>query len=457
MNTFFNIKRAKKALLFMPLIAAATVFSSCDDFLDITPTGKIIAKTGDEYRALLTYEYKYFPSDRGMSTVRTDEMSLAKAYTSDLDYDTYFDLWRWNDSAPATTTTYFGWRGYYHAIYISNYIIEHKNEISDASTAQVNQLVGESYMMRAYAHFLLANLYAAPYTNSNPETTRGIPVQTKADVNALPRSSSLKAVYEQVLGDIAEAEKHLNQETWETGYNYRFNAVSAKALKARVCLYMGDWQGALDASKEVITARPELEDLTTTDYKLPSRFDSKESIVALEKTMSAEYSVIGRPSTVLLALYRSGDQRRTAFYRRVTASATTLLKGGSQDFNCTFRTSEFYLTAAEAAIRLGEKDDALNYLKTLAGKRYNSATFSTYISEIESMDNNALLTEILNERARELAFEGHRWFDLRRTTMPELTKTYEGQTYTLAEKDSRYTLRFPSEAVEANPEIELWN
>ena len=36
-------------------------FSSCDKFLDIRPTGKVIAETGEEYRALLTYEYKNFP------------------------------------------------------------------------------------------------------------------------------------------------------------------------------------------------------------------------------------------------------------------------------------------------------------------------------------------------------------------------------------------------------------
>lgn len=456
MKTIFNIQRIRHTLLVMPMLTVTALISSCDSFLDITPTGRIIAKTGDEYRALITYEYKYFPSDRGISTVRGDEMTLAKAYTSDLDYDTYFDLWRWNDDAPATTTTYFGWRGYYHAIYISNYIIEHKDEISNATTAEINQLVGESYMMRAYCHFLLANLYAAPYTHSDPANTRGIPVQTKADVNAVPRSSSLKTVYEQVLNDISEAEKVLNQTSWDTGYNYRFNTVSAQCLKARVCLYMGDWEGALAASKAVIEARPELEDLNVSDYKLPSRYDSKESIVALEKTMSAEYIVIGRPSASLLALYRSGDMRRTAFYRRVTSSVSTLLKGGSQDFNCTFRTSEFYLTAAEAAMRLGHRDEALGYLQTLMAKRYNSTALTAQNADIQAMDDTAFLNEILRERARELAFEGHRWFDLRRTTMPQLTKTYGTETYTLQAEDPRYTMRFPSEAVEANPEIELW-
>ena len=62
--------------------------------------------------------------------------------------------------------------------------------------------------------------------------------------------------------------------------------------------------------------------------------------------------------------------------------------------------------------------------------------------------------EIYDERARELAFEGHRWYDLRRTTQPALTRTYGGQTYTLTPE--KYTMRFPTEAVESNPEIERW-
>ncbi len=436
--------------------AAAMAMSSCDDFLDITPTGKVIAETGEEYRALLTYEYKYFPSDRALTTVRTDEMGMAKAYTTDLDHDTYFDLWRWNDDDPSGTTTYFNWRGYYHAIYISNYLIEHKDGITEATKAEIDQLVGESYMMRAYCHFLLCNLYAEPYTHCNPATTRGIPVMTVADVNAMPHSSSVADVYKQVMADIAEAEKYLNISEWEKGYNYRFNSLSAQCLRARAALYMGDWQTALESAAYVVAKHPYLEDLNTSST-LPSHYMSGESIVALERMMTAQTAVIGKPQRELIDLYRSGDQRRTKFYKRVSSSIYNLLKGGSQDFNCTFHSSEFYLTAAEAAMNTGDRPMAMEYMKQLMQKRYNATAYAAYLAELEAMDDAALKAEILNERHRELAFEGHRWYDLRRTTMPALSKTYEGETFTLSEGDRRYTMRFPSEAVEANPEIEIWH
>lgn len=448
-----NLKYILSALL---LTATTLLLGSCDDFLDITPTGKVIAKTGEEYRELLGYEYKYFPTDRGLTMLRSDELAMSPAYTSSLDYDTYFDLWRWNDDNPSTTTTYYGWRRYYHAIYIANYIIEHQSEITKATTDEVNQLVGESYMMRAYCHFLLCNLYAEPYTQVDPDTTRGVPLSMEADVDQVQSCSSVADVYKQVLADCDEAEKHLNVDTWETGKNYRFNKLSAECLKARAYLYMGQWQQALTAAQAVIKAHPYLENLNTSNT-LPNSYASAENILALEQNITGTYATIGRPSASLMSSYLTGDMRRTKFYKRVTSSSYTLTKGGSETYSSSFRSAEFYLTAAEAAARLGERETSEAMLDTLLKNRYTPTVYLQRQQAIAAMSNDELINEILTERYRELAFEGHRWFDLRRTTEPAITKTYNGTSYTLQQGDSRYTLRFPSEAVEANPAIEKWD
>ena len=250
------------------LLLAAIALTSCDSFLDITPTGKVIAKTGEEYRALLTNEYKYFPKDRHMTTVRTDELQLS-GNTSSNDLDAYLDLWLWKDDNPSPTTSYFSWRTYYHNIYIANYIIEHQHEITNAKADEISQLVGEAYMMRAYDLFLLVNLYAEPYTHCTPATTRGVPMLLEADVNAIPGSSSVEAVYQQVLADLTLAEQHMNVSQWEQGKNYRFNKVAAQALRARTYLYMGRWQEALTAAQAVIAAHGDLVDLNATDALLP--------------------------------------------------------------------------------------------------------------------------------------------------------------------------------------------
>mgnify|MGYP003303671949 CR=1 FL=1 len=435
------------------LILATFTMTACDNFLDITPTGKVIAETGDEYRALLTYEYKYFTKDRYMTTLRTDEMLMDKVKTSSTDLDAYLDLWRWKDDNPSPTTSYFSWRSYYHSVYIANYIIQNQKKIKEATAQEISQLVGEAYMMRAYCHFLLVNLYAEPYTHCTPSQTRGVPMLLEADVNAIPGSSSVETVYNQILSDLDNAEQYLNVEEWELGKNYRFNTTSAQALRARTYLYMGRWSDALEASKDVLSVYNELEDMNNSTT-LPNSYKSKESIVALERFSSNLYTAVDMPASEFISLYRSGDQRRTKYFKRVTSSTYSLLKGRSDEFSCSFRTAEFYLTAAEAAARLGHTTDAINYLTPLMTKRLNASAYETTTALIGTMTEEELIQEVLDERARELAFEGHRWYDLRRTSQPALTRVYDGTTYTLLPE--QYTMRFPSEAVEANPEIERW-
>ena len=426
------------------------VLTSCDNFLDITPTGKVIATTGEEYRALLTNEYKYFPKDRHMTTVRTDELQLS-GNTSSNDLDAYLDLWLWKDDNPSPTTSYFSWRTYYHNIYIANYIIEHQHEITNAKADEISQLVGEAYMMRAYDLFLLVNLYAEPYTHCTPATTRGVPMLLEADVNAIPASSSVEAVYQQVLADLTLAEQHMNVSQWEQGKNYRFNKIAAQALRARTYLYMGRWQEALTAAQAVIAAHGDLVDLNATDALLPDDYQSAENIVALEQFSSNLSTVINQPSKDFLALYRSGDQRKSTYYKRATSTTYSLLK--SEGY-CSFRSAEAYLTAAEAEAQLGNTANAIELLKPLLAKRLNTTAYNEALELMAAMNQSQLLQEIYDERGRELAFEGHHWYDLRRTTQPALTRTYKGETYTLT--PDKYTMRFPTEAVESNPEIERW-
>lgn len=401
---------------------------------------------------MLTNEYKSFSKDRYMTTIRTDELRLTGQTSSD-DRDSYLDLWLWKDENPSPTTTYFSWRNYYHSIYIANYIIEHQDEIKDAAVKDVRQLVGEAYMMRAYNHFLLVNLYAEPYTHCTPATTRGVPMMLEANVNAIPPSSSVEAVYQQVLADISAAADYLNVAQWPEGKNYRFTTVSADALRARTYLYMGRWQDALTVAERVIAAHGELEDLNVATSLLPDNFKSVENIVALEQFSSNMSTVINFPSADFIGMYRTGDQRKSKYFKKATSTTYSLIKKDENSY-CSFRSAEAYLTAAEAAAQLNDLPKAINLLKPLMQKRLNSSAYGTTLTLMEAMTQAELLEEIYDERARELAFEGHRWYDLRRTTQPALTHTFAGETYTLTPE--KYTMRFPTEAVESNPEIERW-
>ena len=127
------------------------------------------------------------------------------------------------------------------------------------------------------------------------------------------------------------------------------------------------------------------------------------------------------------------------------------------------RVAELYLNRAEANIRkyisTGEsqlRQEALQDINTLRMSRYDSR--KAYVA-VDITDPTALLDFYKDERRREFPFEeGHRWFDLRRYGMPAISHYYEeaagtGQTYTLAQGDSRYTLPIPMAVLERNARL----
>ena len=432
------------------MVAVVLSLAACNDFLDIQPVGKVMPHTAQEFRDLLTEAYSFVPTDRGKTVYRSDELVLDQATTTTEGLDLYLDIWRWQDGNEDDATASFNWRTFYYVSYIANTVIEQKDAITEATQEERNQLAGEAYMLRAYMHYILVNLYAEPYTHCDPATTKGIPLKLSSDVKAVLSRNTVAEVYASILSDIDTAEQLLNVETWGEGETYRFNKLSIDAFRARVYLYMGNWEEAYKAAVRVIEQHGTLEDMTSSST-LPNNYQSVEAIVSLEEVFPTDFQTNGRVNPDLMGLYKRGDMRRGSFYKGVTQSITRVIKGGGNEFRSTFRTAEFYLTAAEAAMELNDMDNARHYLTELMKKRYAAVMYPRYETEVLAMTREELRQEIYDERFRELAFEGHRWFDLRRTTRPELTKTYNGETYVLQKDDSRYTLRIPAEAIEANP------
>lgn len=433
-------------------VLCVTALCSCDNYLDIQPVGKVIPRTAKEFRALLLQAYSSVPSDRGLATFRSDEMTMDATLAAE-DLNSYRDIWTWNDVSPSENTVAFGWRQYYHTLFIANYVIESREMIEEGTEDEVNQMMGESYMLRAYMHFLLVNLYGEPYTHCDPATSKAIPLKLNSDTETTLSRNTVAEVYSSILSDLTEAEKFLNVDQWETGYNYRFNTLSVNALRSRVYLYMGRWAESLEASKAVLQVNSQLVDMSSSSSVLPCEYNSPENIVALEEVMTAQYVRAAKVNTTLWRMYASNDLRRTKYFNQVTLSNIQIAKGGSNQYACSFRVGEIYLNAAEAALMTGGSDlsSARTYLLTLMKQRYRATAYPDKETAVNAMGREELLQEIYDERTRELAFEGHRWFDLRRTTRPRLEKSYSGTAYVLEENDSRYTIRIPSEALEANP------
>jgi len=106
------------------------------------------------------------------------------------------------------------------------------------------------------------------------------------------------------------------------------------------------------------------------------------------------------------------------------------------------RLPELYLIKAEAHAELNQFTEALDALETLQTARG--------LAPFVSSDQNEIIDEIIVERRRELHFEGHRFFDLKRRAM-DISKQ-QGAT-TVPNDDFRILSPLPQSEVDNNPQL----
>lgn len=433
------------------MIISCMLLTACDSYLDIQPTGSVIPNSLAEYRALLTRSYKSVSSltDRGVAGFRSDEMQVRD---NEWDQNNYKDIESWNDLAPGANVAPFEWAKYYNILFIANHIIDSQTNIAQGTEQEVNQLVGEAHMLRAYMHFLLVNLYGQPYTKPGVLDSKSVPLKLDTDLEKAMSRNTVSEVYASIQADIDQARKLVTEKEWELQFTYRFNTTSVEAFQGRASLYKGDWMAAWTAAEAILATKAMLEDLNNAQANLPNSYQSVENITALEMPLSSSVNSASLATPAFLSLYSESDLRLNKYFAKADDKGFRKnQKGGSNQYLCTFRVGEMLLTAAEAAAQLDKLPQARARLLELMQKRYTPEAYAAKAALVNGMEKPALITEILNERARELAFEGHRWFDLRRTTRPRLEKVLDGKTFVLEENDARYTLPIPKEAIAANP------
>ena len=94
------------------MFAGSFFITSCSNFLDIQPTGKVIPNSLEEYRALMTTVYSESLTDRGLCDMRTGDITVRN---DEYDQNNYRDIERWVPNY--TSGTEFGWISYYENIY----------------------------------------------------------------------------------------------------------------------------------------------------------------------------------------------------------------------------------------------------------------------------------------------------------------------------------------------------
>lgn len=116
---------------------------------------------------------------------------------------------------------------FYRMINRANYAIEKINSFSSIPENDKNQLLGECYFLRAFSYFHLVRMYG------------GVPLRLSYDTPRDMERSSVKDVYDQIVEDLIEAGKLM--EDWGTSDNNfgHANKTAAKLLLARVYATMG--------------------------------------------------------------------------------------------------------------------------------------------------------------------------------------------------------------------------
>lgn len=319
------------------------------------------------------------------------------------------------------------WDDSYETIGGANLVIENTPLVDDPNFTEEerNEVIAEAKFLRALVYFNISNLFSQPLQVGGGSTL-AVPLVTEPFEGEVtyPERASLAAVQGQIETDLLEAIPFLTD-----GDNSRASAGAAKALLARLYLYQEKWAEAADYANQVIQ---DPNYVLASDYSFYDTFSS-EFVFTLVNTAadgqdSGEgFSGLTNPTPAgrgdapfsdnLIAAFEEevGDLR----YAELVQTGTDAL-GTVRPFSAKFpeainnsdnapviRITEMYLTRAEANFRGGTTIGAaplsdINTLRTRAG-----------LTPLVTLD----LDQILNERRKELCFEGHRRMDLLRNNL----------------------------------------
>ena len=366
------------------------------------------------------------------------------------------------------------WNVPYQQVYYTNLVLEglKSMKLSPDSVAQWNALEGAALFCRAFAFYNLAQLFAPVYDSMTAGTDLGVPIRTSSLIDTLSARSSVRATYQQILGDLLSAIAYLPSGVPGKTLN-RPVKITAQALLARVYLSMRNYPKAriyADSALQVYS--------TLMDYNdLPLSTPAPISVYNAETIYQASF--LGTPTgtgyfssisatytttwidTSLIQSYDTNDLRRVIFYR-ARPSDTTSLKYSYAGTTYPFgglAVDELLLIRAEGAARGEDAPDAIKDINTLLRNRWKRGTFTDHT--VGSADEAK--ATVLLERRKELAFRGLRWTDLRRLnkeganiTLTHVLVDSAGNTQkaTLTPNSLNYTLPIPPDVISLNKAIQ---
>ncbi len=312
------------------------------------------------------------------------------------------------------------WASLYNAIYIANFIIEKLPTVPGVKSADRDRVLATAHFLRGYAYFI------AVYTYGGVPKVTGISI----DVNSKIARASKEEILDFILEDYTEALNKLPIQVANAGYASDY---ALRAALAKYYLYNEDWVKAEQFATTVIasnkfTLEPEYNTLVTRDFTDEAIFEMGYTLSddpGTDGNIGLNNIFVGRreltPSNQVPALLNSvnsGDRNSSIKFesrnQKGNDDGFSVAKYGTgdQDNNnvIVFRLGEMYLIRSEARANLNKvagTDSAQEDINVLRARAKAPL--------VGSVTQAQMLSLIEEERRYELAFEGHRWYDLVRT------------------------------------------
>ena len=460
------------------------ILSSCGDFLKEVSQDEFEPKTATAYQELLNGEgYSTTICLDPITDVLSDDVEgvQGQSYNYTDENLAHRAVYTWQPNMYLLLADYdmtsllHTYQNLYKCIMACNLVIDGLTD-ADGTEDEKAQTRGEALSLRAYYYFLLVNMYSMPYNcpGNTPETLLGVPLVIEPEIKdeGIARNT-VAEVYAQICKDIEEACRLLDDKASNNIGLFRINYVGAHLLASRIYLYMENWDKVIEHVNTALTNAPALVDLTT--YQLSNTFlpqYSTNNIISRDfpEVIFINGGVTGRIKTEatlikvsesrsdggLLSLYEPSDARKGIFFSEMSMYYKYwMAKRGTQEQGFVWRTAELYLNRAEAYAgkyvagdnSCGQK--SADDLDALRSKRLSDFTAYTLTTPED------LIEFCHEELRRELCFESHRWFDLRRYGMPSIKHSWYDASgnrtvYTLKERDLGYALPIPQDAMDTN-------
>jgi len=315
-----------------------------------------------------------------------------------------------------------------------------------------NQLKGESYFLRAFATHNLVRFFAKPYSDANKSEPGVIIRENKSD-NMPKARATLEDTYRYIISSLKTAESVMSEEmpSERNNDNHRFASIySVWAMLSRVYLYKGDLDSCIFYSDKLINS--EMYALETPE-SFPGYFASaktgSESIWIIpfnlidDQLNGSVASMIyngnncwaeeGATSSILENMgYGTSMMDIDQRWKYIVTDAGVVKNGvnmfyiskfsgqeGSPTLSSPvmFRLAEIYLNRAEAYAKKADVPSAVADLNMLLENRLivpDGENIDDYLYDEALITSGEIVDLVLKERRIELAFEGHRIFDLLR-------------------------------------------